>query len=52
YDAGAAERARNDRRALATRLRRSGVQVIDAPPDDLAPALADAYLAMKAAGQL
>ncbi|GFG86967.1 DUF58 domain-containing protein [Mycolicibacter algericus] len=52
YDAGAAERARNDRQALATRLRRSGVQVIDAPPDDLAPALADAYLAMKAAGQL
>ncbi|RAU90268.1 DUF58 domain-containing protein, partial [Mycolicibacter senuensis] len=52
YDAGAAERARNDRQALATRLRRSGVRVIDAPPDDLAPALADAYLAMKAAGQL
>lgn len=52
YDAGAAERARNDRRAMAARLRRSGVQVIDAPPEDLAPALADAYLAMKAAGQL
>ncbi|CAJ1510263.1 DUF58 domain-containing protein [[Mycobacterium] holstebronense] len=52
YDAGAAERARNDRRAMAARLRRSGVQVIDAPPEDLAPALADAYLAMKAAGRL
>lgn len=52
YDAGAAERSRNDRRAMAARLRRSGVQVIDAPPEDLAPALADAYLAMKAAGQL
>ncbi|WP_067976589.1 DUF58 domain-containing protein [Mycolicibacter icosiumassiliensis] len=52
YDAGAAERARNDRRAMAARLRSSGVQVIDAPPEDLAPALADAYLAMKAAGQL
>ncbi|UVO14236.1 DUF58 domain-containing protein [Mycobacterium sp. SVM_VP21] len=52
YDAGAAERARNDRRAMAARLRRNGVQVIDAPPEDLAPALADAYLAMKAAGQL
>lgn len=52
YDAGAAERARNDRRAVAARLRRSGVQVIDAPPEDLAPALADAYLAMKAAGRL
>ncbi|MGV0624949.1 DUF58 domain-containing protein [Mycolicibacter minnesotensis] len=52
YDAGAAERARNDRRACAARLRRSGVQVIDAPPDELAPALADAYLAMKASGRL
>ncbi|MFL0178773.1 DUF58 domain-containing protein [Mycobacterium sp. SMC-15] len=52
YDAGAAERARNDRRAVAAQLRRSGVQVIDAPPEDLAPALADAYLAMKAAGRL
>ncbi|WP_125079620.1 DUF58 domain-containing protein [Mycobacterium sp. P7213] len=52
YDAGAAERARNDRRAMAARLRHSGVQVIDAPPEDLAPALADAYLAMKAAGRL
>jgi len=52
YDAGAAERARNDRRAMAARLRSSGVRVIDAPPEDLAPALADAYLAMKAAGRL
>lgn len=52
YDAGAAERSRNDRQAVAATLRRSGVQVIDAPPDDLAPALADAYLAMKSAGQL
>jgi uncharacterized protein (DUF58 family) len=52
YDAGAAERSRNDRRAVAARLRRSGVQVVDAPPDELAPALADAYLAMKAAGRL
>lgn len=52
YDAGAAERSRNDRRAVAAVLRRSGVQVIDAPPDELAPALADAYLEMKAAGRL
>jgi uncharacterized protein (DUF58 family) len=52
YDAGAAERSRNERRAVAAKLRRGGVQVIDAPPDELAPALADAYLAMKAAGQL
>jgi uncharacterized protein (DUF58 family) len=52
YDAAAAEKSRNDRRSLASRLRRSGVEVIDALPDDLAPALADRYLAMKAAGKL
>lgn len=52
YDAAAAERSRNDRRAIATRLRRSGVEVVDAPPTDLAPALADHYLAMKATGRL
>ena len=37
YDAAAAERARNDRRAIASRLRRSGVDVVDAPPEELAP---------------
>jgi uncharacterized protein (DUF58 family) len=52
YDAAAAEYARNDRRAIASRLRGSGVDVIDAPPAEIAPALADAYLAMKAAGRL
>ncbi|MGA8331650.1 MAG: DUF58 domain-containing protein, partial [Mycobacterium sp.] len=52
YDAAAAERSRNDRSAIASRLRRSGVEVIDAPPTELAPALADRYLAMKATGQL
>ncbi|MGV7852470.1 DUF58 domain-containing protein, partial [Mycobacterium kansasii] len=52
YDAAAAERARNDRRAIASRLRRSGVDVVDAPPSDIAPALADRYLAMKATGRL
>jgi uncharacterized protein (DUF58 family) len=52
YDAAAAERARNDRRAIASRLRRHGVDVVDAPPEDLAPVLADHYLAMKAAGKL
>ncbi|ODQ94903.1 DUF58 domain-containing protein [Mycolicibacterium holsaticum] len=52
YDAAAAERARNDRRSIAARLRRTGVDVVDAPPEDLAPALADHYLAMKAAGRL
>jgi uncharacterized protein (DUF58 family) len=52
YDAAAAERSRNDRRAIASRLRRTGVDVVDAPPEDIAPALADKYLAMKAAGKL
>jgi uncharacterized protein (DUF58 family) len=52
YDAGAAERARNDRRAIASRLRRSGVDVVDAAPQELAPELADHYLAMKASGRL
>ncbi|ORB84558.1 hypothetical protein B1987_13000 [Mycobacterium kansasii] len=52
YDAAAAERARNDRRAIASRLRHSGVDVVDAPPSDIAPALADRYLAMKATGRL
>ncbi|WP_204801401.1 DUF58 domain-containing protein [Mycobacterium riyadhense] len=52
YDAAAAERARNDRRAIAMRLRTSGVDVVDAPPTEIAPALADRYLAMKATGRL
>jgi uncharacterized protein (DUF58 family) len=52
YDAAAAERARNERRAIASRLRRAGVDVVDAPPEELAPSLADHYLAMKASGRL
>jgi uncharacterized protein (DUF58 family) len=52
YDAAAAERARNDRRGIASRLRRSGVDVVDASPEELAPELADHYLAMKASGRL
>ena len=52
YDAAAAERARNDRRTIASRLRRSGVDVVDAAPEELAPVLADHYLAMKASGRL
>ncbi|MDZ4266262.1 MAG: DUF58 domain-containing protein [Mycobacterium sp.] len=52
YDAAAAERARNERRDVASRLRRCGVDVVDAPPEELAPALADHYLAMKATGRL
>jgi uncharacterized protein (DUF58 family) len=52
YDAAAAERARSDRRSIASRLRGLGVGVVDAPPEEIAPALADRYLAMKAAGRL
>jgi uncharacterized protein (DUF58 family) len=52
YAAAAAERARANRSLLATRLRQQGVTVVDASPDRLPPALADAYLDLKAAGQL
>jgi uncharacterized protein (DUF58 family) len=52
FDAAAAECARCDRHAIATRLRRGGVDVVDAPPEELAPALADHYLTMKATGRL
>jgi len=52
YAAAAAERARNDRRHLASRLRNLGIEVVDAGPAELAPALADKYLAMKASGRL
>lgn len=52
YGAAAAERARADRRRVTTALQRRGVEVVDAPPDELPPALADAYLSLKSAGRL
>jgi len=52
YAAASAERARAERRRMTHRLRRLGVEVVDRPPADLPPALADAYLALKAAGRL
>lgn len=52
FDAAAAERAGLERAAAAARLRRRGVEVVEATPDDLPPALADTYLALKAAGRL
>jgi uncharacterized protein (DUF58 family) len=52
YDAAAAERSRAERRRVADLLARLGVEVVDAPPDRLAPELADRYLALKAAGRL
>lgn len=52
YDAAAAERTELERAAVLVRLRQRGVEVVDALPDDLAPRLADTYLALKAAGRL
>lgn len=52
YDAAAAERARGERDRLTALLRRRGVEVVDAPPAGFAPAVADRYLALKAAGLL
>jgi uncharacterized protein (DUF58 family) len=52
YDAAAGERARSERARISARLRQRGVEVVDAPPDRLPAALADAYLSLKAAGQL
>ncbi len=52
YEAAAAERATAGRKRVTAQLRRRGVEVVDALPEQLAPALADAYLALKAAGRL
>lgn len=52
YDAAAAERTRRERRRVTALLRKRGVEVVDAPPERFAPAVADAYLSLKAAGRL
>lgn len=52
YEAAAAAQAHTERDRTAEQLRRRGVTVVDATPEELAPALADAYLALKAAGRL
>ncbi|MFG2359512.1 DUF58 domain-containing protein [Streptomyces sp. NPDC048521] len=52
YEAAAAAQAQSERQRTAEQLRRHGVTVVDAIPEDLASALADAYLALKAAGRL
>ena len=52
YDAAAAEQARSERARTTAVLRRRGVEVVDASPEAFAPAVADAYLALKAAGRL
>jgi uncharacterized protein (DUF58 family) len=52
YDAAAAERALAERRRVIGQLRRRGVLLVDAPADTFASAVADEYLALKAAGRL
>jgi uncharacterized protein (DUF58 family) len=52
YEAAAAERALAERRRMTALLARRGVEVVDAVPEELPPALADRYLALKAAGRL
>ncbi|WAZ22143.1 DUF58 domain-containing protein [Streptomyces cinnabarinus] len=52
YQAAAAAQAQSERHRTADQLRRHGVTVVDATPDELAPALADAYLALKTTGRL
>ena len=52
YLAAAAERALADRAAVAAAVRRLGGDVVSAVPSELPPALADRYLAYKAAGRL
>jgi uncharacterized protein (DUF58 family) len=52
YEAAAAERTLAERRQVTALLAKLGVSVVDAAPDDLPPALADRYLALKARGEL
>jgi uncharacterized protein (DUF58 family) len=52
YGAAAAERTRAERRHSAALLARRGVEVVDAGPEELPPALADRYLELTAAGRL
>ncbi|QFZ21037.1 DUF58 domain-containing protein [Saccharothrix syringae] len=52
YGAAAAERALAEREQVKALLRRHGVEVVDALPDDLPRALCERYLALKAARKL
>lgn len=52
YRAAAAEKARLERTAIMHALERTGAVVVDAPPSRAPQALADSYLALKAAGRL
>ncbi|ARD42218.1 DUF58 domain-containing protein [Actinomyces gaoshouyii] len=52
YTAAAAESDLVEQHAVRAHLARSGAEVVQADPAGLAPALADAYLALKASGRL
>jgi uncharacterized protein (DUF58 family) len=52
YRKAAAVAALEERRRTTAKLRGLGVTVVDAPPGELAPRLADAYLRVKATGRL
>jgi uncharacterized protein (DUF58 family) len=52
YRAAAAERSLLDVARVTAAIRQSGAEVVTGAPADLPPALADRYLALKAAGRL
>ncbi len=52
YGAAAAARVELERTAVRTVLSQKGVEVVEGLPEELAPRLADTYLALKAAGRL
>lgn len=52
FAAAAAERALLDQTRVAAAVRRLGGDVVTGAPEDLPPALADRYIALKAAGRL
>ena len=52
YVAASAEKDLVEMHAVRRRLSRGGVEVVEAPDQGLAPALADCYLDLKAAGRL
>ncbi|HTR92277.1 MAG TPA: DUF58 domain-containing protein [Trebonia sp.] len=52
YAAAAATHFAEERVRLTAQLNRLGATVVDAPPDRIAPALADAYLTLKSRGRL
>lgn len=52
YEAAAAAQQQAEQAETTARLRRLGATVVEAAPEALPPAVADAYLALKAAGKL